>query len=69
MVALGLAAPTTLAFIGGIGLLEIAILVGLLVSCSILFIGINNELSTGRSLLVSLALYVGMAAYAIILLN
>jgi hypothetical protein len=69
MVALGLAAPTTVAFIGGIGLLEIAVLVGLLVSCSILFIGINNELTTSRSLLVSVSLYVVMAAYALILLN
>lgn len=69
MVAPGLVAPTTLAFIGGIGVLEIGILIVLLVSCSIMFVGINNELSTGRSLLVSIGLYVAMSAYALVLLN
>lgn len=69
MVAPGLAAPTTFAFIGGIGSLEIVILIGLLVSCSILFVAIQNELSTGKSLIVSIGLYIMMAGYAVVLLN
>lgn len=69
MVAIGLAALTTLAFIGGIGALEIAVLVGLLISCSLIFIAVSNELSKNRSLMVSAGLYVVMAAYSLLLLN
>lgn len=69
MVATGLAAPTTFAFIGGIGMLEIIILAVLLVSCSALFIGISEELSTGRSFVVAAGLYVAMAVYALLVMG
>lgn len=69
MVATGLAAPTTFAFIGGIGTLQIIILVLLLVSCSVLFMGISQELSTGRSLAVTAGLYVAMAVYALLVMG
>jgi uncharacterized protein (DUF983 family) len=61
--------PTTFAIIGGIGAMEVIILIGLLVSCSILFVAMQNELSTRRSLLVTAGLYVSMAVYSIVMLN
>lgn len=69
MPATGLAAPTTFAFIGGISGLTIALLVGLLISCSILFVAIQNEFSTGKSFLITAGLYIAMAVYAVVLMN
>ena len=69
MIATGLAAPTTFALIGGIGTLQIIILALLLVSCSALFMGISQELSTGRSLAVTVGLYIVMAVYALLVMG
>jgi hypothetical protein len=68
MIATGIAAPTTLAFIGGISGMEVILLVGLLVSCSILFVAMQNEYSTGKSLMLTAGLYVAMALWGIMLL-
>lgn len=68
MTASGIAVPTTLAFIGGIGGLQLAVLVALLASCSVLFVAMRKEYSAQKSIMLTTGLYIAMAVWTIVIL-
>lgn len=69
MIAAELLAPSVFAFIGGVSAIQAIVLVGLLVSTSLLFMVMQNEYSTKKSFMLSAGMYVLMGGYAFLMLN